>query len=167
MHKDLLHAAAAIRTATSGLTPDQLEWHPEGKWSSAGILEHLVKTYSTTAYILDRCLAHDTPKARPDKLRQRIGAWIVLDVGYFPTGVKAPEITRPVGMSAAAVVPAAEDALRNLDEVSGRAEARFGPRTKLANHPILGAFDINQWRRFHRVHTRHHMKQIAHLRRQL
>jgi hypothetical protein len=47
------------------------------------------------------------------------------------------------------------------DIAAAGAEQRFGARTKLANHPLLGAFTAHEWRRFHLVHTRHHVKQIT------
>ena len=31
---------------------------------------------------------------------------------------------------------------------------------KVVDHPILGAFTVDQWLKFHLVHTRHHEKQI-------
>ncbi len=51
----------------------------------------------------------------------------------------------------------------SLDAVAERCAARFGERTKVSNHPYLGAFNVRQWRRFHRLHARHHMKQVARL----
>jgi hypothetical protein len=36
----------------------------------------------------------------------------------------------------------------------------FGSRTPVLNHPIMGPFSVNDWRRFHWVHTRHHLRQI-------
>jgi len=47
--------------------------------------------------------------------------------------------------------------------VLAECERRFGKRSKLANHFILGPLTAQEWRRFHWVHTRHHMKQIARL----
>ena len=53
------------------------------------------------------------------------------------------------------------------DDAISRCEARFGAGAKLANHPVLGPLTARQWRTFHLVHARHHMKQIAHIRAQI
>jgi len=39
-------AMALIDEATDGMTDAELSWHPEGKWSSAGILEHLSRAFA-------------------------------------------------------------------------------------------------------------------------
>jgi len=45
----------AITSATRGMTVEELTRHPEGKWSSAQILEHLYLTYTGTAKGFERC----------------------------------------------------------------------------------------------------------------
>ncbi len=164
MHAELDRALAAIRRATDGLDAADLAAHPPGKWCAAEILEHLAKAYASTAYILDRCVGQGTTKARRATLRDRVAAFVVVDLGYFPAGTPAPEITHPAGLPAHEAIGAAESALQAFDGAAARAEARFGRGTAVANHPILGPFNVRQWRRFHRVHTLHHMKQIARLR---
>jgi hypothetical protein len=47
-----------------------------------------------------------------------------------------------------------------MDLALDGAAARFGARVKLMNHPIIGPLSVRQWRRFHWVHTRHHVRQI-------
>jgi hypothetical protein len=39
-------------------------------------------------------------------------------------------------------------------------ERRFGSRTKIMDHPILGPLTAEEWRKFHWVHGRHHVRQI-------
>ena len=36
----------------------------------------------------------------------------------------------------------------------------FGSDVKLVNHPFLGPLTSDEWRRFHCVHGRHHLRQI-------
>jgi hypothetical protein len=50
-----------------------------------------------------------------------------------------------------------------MDEIIARCEARFGS-AKLLDHPILGPLTGPQWRKFHLIHGRHHVKQIERLR---
>jgi len=54
-----------------------------------------------------------------------------------------------------------------MDEVISACEERFGARTKLSAHPVLGPITARQWRRFHQIHTSHHMRQIRGLRQQM
>jgi AcrR family transcriptional regulator len=161
VHPDLLAALDDISASTGPLSDARMAWHPPGKWSAAGILEHLMKGFAGTTHIMRRALDQDRPKARPDTFRERLSAFVVVTVGYFPSGRRAPDMTRPAGMPPAEAREQVRRALADLDEAAALCETRFGDRTKVANHPILGALDVRQWRRFHRLHTRHHMKQIA------
>jgi len=156
--------ADVLRAATVDLMPDDLARRRKpGRWSVAQILDHLLKTYASTAYILNRCVEQNAPKGRRPTLRERVSAWMVLDLGYFPTGVSAPAVALPSASPNPTVRDDALAALAQLDGAATAAEERFGRRAKLANHPVLGPFDARQWRQFHLVHTRHHMLQIARL----
>ena len=53
------------------------------------------------------------------------------------------------------------DALVAMDSTLFDAERRFGRRAKLLDHPFLGPLNAQEWRLFHRTHTRHHLKQVA------
>jgi len=160
VHPDLQTALDDVIASIGELSDTQLAWHPPGKWSAAEVLEHLARSMAGTAYIMGRALDQDRPKAKPDTWQERLKAFIVVGIGYFPSGREAPEPTRPRGLPPAEARNGIRQALADLDEAAARCASRFGERTKVANHPILGAFDVRQWRRFHRVHTRHHMKQI-------
>ena len=56
---------------------------------------------------------------------------------------------------------ALHDALVAMDSVLVDAEKRFGRTARILNHPVLGPLTAQQWRRFHQVHGRHHLKQVA------
>lgn len=161
MHPDLQRAHDALRAATAGLDAASLAVGRPGKWTVAQIVEHLAKGYGGTAHVLGRCLDQDQPKARAVTFKDRLLAFVVVDCGYLPEGRQAPEVTRPADAPPADVVERALAALGDLDEVAARAEDRFGARTPLVNHPIIGPLGVDRWRRFHWIHTRHHVKQIA------
>jgi len=161
MHPDLERAHDSLAAATAGLDAAWLAAAPPGKWTVAQIVEHLAKGYGGTAHVLGRCLDQDRPKARAITLKDRLLTFVVVDLGYLPEGRQAPEVTRPSDPPPPDIVETALVALRDLDQVAARAEARFGARTPLVNHPIIGPLGVDQWRRFHWVHTRHHLKQIA------
>ncbi len=76
----------AITSATRGMTVEELTRHPEGKWSSAQILEHLYLTYTGTAKSFERCWEAGKPLASSLTLKQRLGIALVIKAGYFPDG---------------------------------------------------------------------------------
>jgi hypothetical protein len=50
--------------------------------------------------------------------------------------------------------------LQKMDSGLDDCECRFGARTKIMDHLILGPLTAREWRRFHWVHGRHHARQI-------
>ena len=72
----------------------------------------------------------------------------------------APKHILPTGALALPVVlEGVKTDLLWLDDAAGRTGRVFGS-AKVLDHPILGAFTVDQWLRFHLVHTKHHEKQI-------
>jgi hypothetical protein len=53
-----------IAQATRGMTGEDLRRHPEGKWCTAEILEHLYLTYTGTTKAFERCIAAGQPQVR-------------------------------------------------------------------------------------------------------
>ncbi len=154
----------AIDLSVEGIAPEDLLCHPEGKWSVADILEHLSLTYTGTIKACGRCLGLGMPLAAKTTLKNRLQQFVVITCGHMPSGREAPERTRPSGTAGetvrteiAAKIVAMEDALQ-------RCESRFGPDTRLMNHPVLGPLTAGQWQKFHWVHGWHHVRQIRQLR---
>lgn len=164
MHPFLQQARQAIEEAVHGMNREQLQRHPEGKWSTAEVLEHLSIAFGGTMRGLRRCLEAGKPGATPPSLYQRLGKLLVVDVGYFPPGRPAPEFTRPRGMDPEQVLPQLLRNLEDMDRALAECEQKFGRSLKVADHPVLGAFTVDEWRKFHLIHSRHHMKQVARLR---
>jgi hypothetical protein len=154
----------AITSATLGITAEDLVRHPEGKWSVAEVLEHLYLTYTGTVKGFERVLHEGKPLARMPMLKDRIRAFVVTRFGHLPEGRKAPERTQPRGMPADEVRREIGPRIAAMDDVIAQCEARFGKRTRVLDHPILGPLTTRQWRKFHWVHGRHHVKQIRKLR---
>ena len=164
MDSTLQRTLHAIEAATRGMSAEQLERHPEGKWPAAGILEHLSITFSGTARLMRKCLDDGKPRGSSPLLKHRLFAFLVIALGYFPSGRQAPEFARPKGLSAEDSMRSIRGSLRDMEQALAEGQQRFGPKVKVADHFALGPLSIPQWRRFHWVHTRHHMKQIERLR---
>jgi hypothetical protein len=97
-------------------------------------------------------------------LKQRIATLLVVQWGYFPTGVQSPVVALPKGIPSEKIVAEIGSKIKEMDAVMARCEAQFGARTKVLEHPLLGPFSIAQWRKFHFRHGMHHLKQIRRLR---
>ena len=94
-------------------------------------------------------------------LKQRLQQFALINLGYFPEGRQAPKHILPTGeLDLAAVIDAVRRDLARLDDAAMRDAAGASASAKMLDHPILGALTVDQWLRFHVVHTRHHEKQI-------
>jgi hypothetical protein len=155
---------AEIASSVAGLTAEQLAWHPPVKWSAAEVLEHLYLSYTGTVKGFARVAAAGKPLAAVKTWKQRAQTLVVVGLGYFPSGRKAPAVVRPRGMRAEQVLAGIGPTIAEMDEVIARCEEKLGARRKLLDHPILGPLTGAQWRKFHLLHGLHHVKQIRRLR---
>ena len=161
----LQRALHEIDSATTGLSPQQMSWQPaEGKWSACQVLEHLSIAFETTAAALRKVIAAGQPSAGRATFKQWLGTRVVTGLQYFPTGRPAPKFTLPKGAPPEQVARSIREHLVAMDGVLADIERQFGTSVKVADHPVLGPFTVSEWRKFHYVHTHHHMKQIAALR---
>jgi hypothetical protein len=149
-----------LESATEGAPAAGLELAPAGKWNAAQVLEHLFLTYKNTNKGISKCLENRAPLATNATFRHRIGTLLVVGLGYLPGGRKAPERATPQGMPAAEVQQAIFPEIQRMDSGLRDCETRFGPKTKIMDHPILGPLTAAEWRKFHWVHGRHHARQI-------
>jgi uncharacterized protein DUF1569 len=154
----------AIASATHGMTADDLMRHPEGKWSSVQVLEHLYITYLGSAKGFERCLHEGKPLVRKLMLKDRMRTFVVTGLMHLPEGRKAPERTHPRGLPSDEVMSNIGPQIETMARLITQCEARFGKRARVLDHPILGPLTGRQWRKFHWVHGRHHVKQIWKLR---
>ena len=153
LHRELEHAIG-------GVAPARLDQGPEGKWTCAQILEHLLLTYQGTNRGIAKCLDKGTPLARQSKALDHIRSFVVVNLEYFPTGRKSPERAVPKGMPTELVQRAILAEIVQMDAGLAECERRFGPRTRILDHPVIGPLNVAQWRKFHWVHGRHHARQI-------
>lgn len=132
----------------------------DGKWTSAQVLEHLFLTYRGTNAGIAKCLEKGAPLAAKVTLFHRVGALLVVNVGYFPRGRKSPERAVPKGIPEEEVRRNILSEIDRMDAGLEECERKFGARARILDHPVLGPFSVSQWRKFHWVHGRHHARQI-------
>lgn len=159
-HSPLLaDADAALAGAFADVTPAEAAARIDGKWSAAEICEHLALAFELNGAAVTKAVAERQTRLRPATVRQRFGKWLVVGLGYFPRAT-SPEAVRPRGEPGAVGVETVRARLAALDEALAAAAGVFGDTTPILNHPILGPFSVRDWRRFHAIHVRHHMKQV-------
>jgi len=151
---------AVVLDATAGVPLEAAARRAGDRWSVVEIVEHLQRAYSGTARGFERCLEKNTPLATPLTIKQSLQAFALINLGYFPEGRQAPRHVLPTGaIPLPDVLEGVKKDLAWLDDVAVRTHRVFGG-VRVLDHPILGAFTVQQWLRFHLVHTRHHEKQI-------
>ena len=150
----------AITSATAGMSTEDLMRPTEGKWSAAQVLEHLYLTYTGTAKAFERCLQAGKPMAGVPTFQQRVATTAVTQFGYFPRGRKSPDQVLPRGASVEKIVAEIGPLIAAMDKIIAQCEQRYGSRTRILDHPVLGPLTAWQWRKFHLAHGRHHVKQI-------
>jgi DinB superfamily len=156
-----------LANAIDGMSAEDLARHPEGKWSSAEILDHLNLTYRGTIKNCERCLAAGTSGAKTDRSSKRWQRRGILWLGYFPPGRKSPERVLPRGTPIPQLTTEIFEDIARMEDVIAECDARFGRGRVIAEHPILGPLTAGEWRKFHLVHGKHHAQQIIRLKKAL
>jgi hypothetical protein len=157
---DLRQCLAIVEDATRHGGAECAARRDPTQWSVCEVVEHLQRAYLGTAKGFERCLEKGQPIATPPSLKQRFAGFAVVSLGYFPVGRQAPKHIIPTGeLDLQAVLDAVRRDLARLDDAAVKTRDQFGA-AKVVDHPILGAFSVDQWLKFHLVHTRHHEKQI-------
>lgn len=153
----------AISSTTEALSAEELTRHPEGKWCTAEILEHLYLSYTGTIKGFERCIQAGQPMARSPQFMDHMRKFVVIGLNYFPEGRKAPKNTVPKGKSVEEVRSSIVPTIAAMDTIIAEAEKKYGPQTLVLDHPILGPMRGQDWRKFHWIHGNHHLKQIRRL----
>ena len=161
MHADLERCVRSLKHALATISPADADRSKDGKWSIAQVLEHLDLTYTKSTAGLARRIPKGPLPPRRRNAYQTVARFVVITVGHFPSGRRAPESVVPQGRAFADVAPGLEGHLIELDQKLSEAERIFGATLPILDHPVIGPFSVNDWRRFHWVHTRHHMKQLT------
>jgi DinB family protein len=159
-------ARGELDEALRGIELQELQRKLDGKWCPAEILEHLSLTFEGTARSMERCLQAQGPRPGSGSWRERVAKFVVVNLSHMPAGQESPAMVRPRGAPAEAVVTAIYANLDRMGEAIRDCVQRFGAKVQLARHPVLGPLNATEWSKFHFVHTRHHMKQVARIRRE-
>ncbi len=148
-----------VQRVAGTMSQDNWRYAPPGKWSCAEILEHLRLSYTATTKGALTALQTGKPLGGKPTLKDKLTTFYVARLGLLPSGLAAPKQTVPQNGSEQSL-RSFNDALVAMDATLADAEKRFGSVAKILDHPILGPLNAIDWRRVHRAHARHHLKQI-------
>ena len=160
----------AIAAATRGMTSEELTRHPRarpnGTWCMAEVLEHLYLTYTGTVKGPGAVSAGRKSPGQSDH-PEAASANIAGDWAELFSDVVESHRNAPVPRACLRTKSWRKSDLRSpaMGALLAECESRHGAATRVMDHPILGPLTARQWRKFHWVHGRHHVKQILKLRR--
>jgi len=157
----------------AGLAEAAIQRHPAVRPEACNIqqmAEHLLRTYDTTLNLFEERLLKGRCTKSVPTLQQHLGRMLITRIGYFPHGRIAPELTCPPVM----LKPESGDQtfsriaarLQALKTIFQEAENAWGQK-RCVSHFLLGPMSVEEWGRFHRTHGRHHLKQMAAIRREI
>ncbi len=150
-----------IEEVTRQFSPSDWGRAPKGRWNSAQILEHLGRTYGTTAKMLELSVGTGAaPQVRAARLPELMLKILIVNLGIFPSGAKSPAPVTPKGDAGSVALQRALQNLERMDIAITKADERWGNEKPIAMHPLLGPLTARQWRKFHYLHGHHHVRQI-------
>jgi Protein of unknown function (DUF1569) len=150
---------------------DVQPWGKPHCWSVHQIAEHLILSMDGTRTTLQERLA----KGRPGRnCRRTRTEWalqlMILSAGHMPKGVGAQRETTPTASLPSTGVheltQRLETAIELLDATLDECRQRFGME-RVGCHFLLGPLRVDQWRRYHVLHLRHHRTQMCEVRQNL
>lgn len=133
---------------------------PTGKWTPAQIVNHVAMALDFSSRSFESRASKPPMKRRPRKPYNLVAGLLIMRLGWFPPGRKAPAFTTPPEQ------PVQEDALRLFNEGFNRfleLERTLLPARRhdlFATHPALGDLTLEEFMRFHVIHSEHHARQI-------
>jgi hypothetical protein len=165
MHPVLKSALEPIAIQIADLTLEEAQIAPlpgHGRWCAQQVVEHLILTYQLTRDSLEQQLKSGrVPKNRRNLLEFTLRLQTI-GFGYLPKGVPAIGVFRPTDFTPEAGPEIARrflEAAEVMDALLVAARKKFGIEV-CGRHPFFGVLRVDEWRRYHAVHARHHMAQL-------
>lgn len=138
------------------------DWYraPPGRWTSAQIVEHLALGLEWSAVGFEDRRARDPMVRRPLRLGERLAKVLIMDLGFFPPLMRAPERSAPAErVERGAAEMHFRRGVERIEEVA-RLLLPARARDLFVKHPRMGDLTLSEWMEFHVRHARHHARQI-------
>lgn len=165
MHPVLKHSLEPLAQEIRPLSLEEAQVSPApGKehWSAQQIVEHLILSYRLTEEAVNRQLkTGHVPSGRRNLLKSLLRMQ-TLGLGHMPNGIPAIHAVRPKEITPMAGVELEArflEAAERMDAVLAAGRKKFGVEA-CGEHPFYGAMRVDEWRRYHAIHAKHHMPQL-------
>jgi len=153
---------AVLRTAFDTVAPPLRDRSPAiGRWSTAGVIEHLAIVEQRVSGRLSAALTHAREKGLPAEsstvpLLPSINVAPLID---RTTRITAPEAAQPTGLGAEAAWTALEQAGLLVRDTARTCDG-WAVGTVLVPHPVFGPISLYHWFAFVGAHEARHAAQI-------
>lgn len=165
MHPVLADSVFPLAEHVAGVSLVEAQVSPSTdtrRWSGQQVVEHLILSFRQSREELQKRLKIDRSPSRSASWVQWIIKVQVCVFHWMPEGVPTSYALRPTGLEpqdgptlAARFVEEAE----MLNKALADARIVFGMRP-CGYHPMYGPLRVEEWRVYHAVHCRHHMRQF-------
>jgi hypothetical protein len=139
--------------------PHDLHFH---RWGGQEVVEHLILGFQASRQELERRLKSGESPTRSASLLQWIIKTQTCLFGSMSTGVPSPRSLRPahfVPQDGQALATRLVAEAEELSKVLAQSRIAFGLRP-CGYHPMYGPLRVEEWRAYHAVHCRHHLRQF-------
>jgi hypothetical protein len=145
--------------------------HPVGRqyrWTIQQVVEHLRLSLQESREQLQATLKKGGLAARTRRTRiESLTQLMVLSIGHMPSGISSTAVNTPAKdlplVTPRELADMLLGELNATDAVLDECRRRFGLE-RLGQHFLLGPMRVDQWRRYHVLHIRHHGAQIRRIR---
>jgi hypothetical protein len=112
-----------LESVVEGMSSEQLNWHPAGKWCAVEVLEHLYLSYTGTIHGFERVMSKGKPLATRASMEHCLLTLVIVTLGHMPAGRKAPAVALPKGLPAEQVRNEIGAKIEAMDAIIGQCEA--------------------------------------------
>jgi len=165
MHPVLKSSLDRLAKQVETLSLEEAQVQPlpgQGRWCAQQIIEHLILTYKQTSDSLSRQLK----TGRIPKNRRNVLEFVLrlqtIGLGYMPSGIPAMRAVRPTDYDPESGAKIAERFIAAAEEMDGllaECRRRFGIQP-CGEHAYYGVMRVDEWRRYHATHAKHHLPQL-------
>ncbi len=165
MHPVLKSALEPLAEMVRPLSQEEAQVPPtpgQGRWCAQQVMEHLMLSYELTSAELSKQMKSGRiPRNRRNVLEFLLRVQTI-GLGHMPSGIPAIRALRPtdyVAESGAAVAARFLEKAEEMDVLLVSCRKTFGIQA-CGEHPFFGVMRVDEWRRYHAVHAKHHMSQL-------
>jgi Protein of unknown function (DUF1569) len=165
MHPVLKFSLEPLAVEIKALSLEEAQIPPapgQDRWSAQQIVEHLILTYGLTLNTVNRQLKSGHVPSRRRNLLKSLLRMQTLGLGYMPNGIPSMHAVRPkdsTPMAGPELVERFLAAAEEMDAALAAGRKKFGIQP-CGEHPFYGAMRVDEWRRYHSLHARHHAVQL-------